>query len=121
MPETKNLCAQIDLDLHRKITAAREQTGQTTSQYMTDLLTEYFEMKETGGNIAMTNNNTRTQAVQIVERKRVRPPFTLTAIKSRELEPFCIFFSQCNLVAHYPPYPNHSHHQGRSSLCRPYS
>jgi len=67
MAETKNLCAQISLDLHRKICEAREQTGQTTAQYITDLLTEYFEMKENGGNATMPNNNTRTMAFQIDE------------------------------------------------------
>lgn len=67
MAETKNLCAQISLDLHRKICEAREQTGQTTAQYITDLLTEYFEMKENGGNTTMPNNNTRTMAFQIDE------------------------------------------------------
>ncbi len=41
MAETKNLCAQISLDLHRKICEAREQAGLTTAQYITNLLTEY--------------------------------------------------------------------------------
>lgn len=67
MPATKNLCAQIDLDLHQKISEAREQTGQTTSQYITGLLTEYFKMKENGGNEIMTNGKTRTLAFQIDE------------------------------------------------------
>ncbi len=67
MAETKNLCAQISLDLHRKICEAREQAGLTTAQYITNLLTEYFEMKKNGGNAAMTNNNTRTLAFQILE------------------------------------------------------
>ena len=66
MPATKNLCAQIDLDLHQKISEAREQTGQTTSQYITDLLTEYFKMKENGGKTTMANNS-RTMAFQIPE------------------------------------------------------
>lgn len=67
MPETKNLCAQINLDLHRKISEAREQAGQTTSQYITALITEYFKMKENGGNEIMTNGKTRTLAFQIDE------------------------------------------------------
>lgn len=29
--------------------------------------------------------------------------------------------SGASVVAHYLPYPNYSHHQGKSSLCRPYS
>ena len=67
MPETKNLCAQIDLDLHRKISEARERTGQTTSQYITDLLTEYFKIKETGGIQTMVNGKSKTLAFQIDE------------------------------------------------------
>ena len=49
MAQTKNLCAQISLDLHRKISEAREQAGQTTSEYITNLITEYFTLKENGG------------------------------------------------------------------------
>ena len=45
MATTKNLCAQISLDLHQKITEAKEQSGLTTAQYITQLLTEYFEIK----------------------------------------------------------------------------
>ena len=67
MVTTKNLCAQISLDLHQKISDAREAAGLTTAQYITELLTEYFKMKENGGNITMTNNNTRTLAFQISE------------------------------------------------------
>lgn len=67
MATTKNLCAQISLDLHQKISDAREAAGLTTAQYITELLTEYFKMKENGGNITMTNNNTRTLAFQISE------------------------------------------------------
>ena len=67
MAEKKNLCALIDLDLHRKITEARERTGQTTAEYITDLLLEYFEMKENGGKQIMATNGTRTMAFQISE------------------------------------------------------
>ena len=67
MAQTKNLCAQISLDLHQKICEAREQAGLTIAQYITNLITEYFEMKENGGNQVMTSNNTRTMAFQIGE------------------------------------------------------
>ncbi len=67
MAETKNLCAQIPLDLYNCISEAREQSGLTTAQYITNLLVEYFKMKENGGNQVMTNNNTRTMAFQISE------------------------------------------------------
>ncbi len=66
MADTKNLCAQIPTALHAQVCEAREQAGLTTAQYITNLLTEYFEMKKNGGNAAMTNN-TRTLAFQISE------------------------------------------------------
>ncbi len=68
MPATKNLCAQIPTDLHQRVCEAREQSGLTTAQYITNLLIEYYEMKENGGNTTMaTNNGTRTMAFQIPE------------------------------------------------------
>ena len=65
MPETKNLCAQIPIELHNQVTEAKEQAGQTTSEYMTALLTEYFKMKKNGGNMTMANS--KTMAFQISE------------------------------------------------------
>ena len=67
MPATINLCAKIPVDLHQRVCEGKEQTGQTTSQYITDLLTEYFKLKENGGNEIMTNGKTRTMAFQIGE------------------------------------------------------
>lgn len=49
MTEQKNLCALIPIDLHDRVSQAKDQAGQTTGQYITGLLTEYFEMKENGG------------------------------------------------------------------------
>ena len=40
MATTKNLCAQISLDLHQKISEGKEAAGLTTAQYITELLTE---------------------------------------------------------------------------------
>ena len=65
MPATKNLCAQIPTDLHQRVCEAREESGLTTAQYITNLLIEYFEMKENGGTTTMSKNNTRTLAFQI--------------------------------------------------------
>ena len=67
MATTKNLCAQISLDLHQKISEGKEAAGLTTAQYITNLLLEYYEMKENGGNAAMTNGKNRTLAFQIDE------------------------------------------------------
>ena len=66
MATTKNLCAQISLDLHQKISEGKEAAGLTTAQYITELLTEYFKMKENGGKTTMANNS-RTMAFQIPE------------------------------------------------------
>ena len=66
MEQRKNLCAQIPLSLHAQVTEAKEQLGQTTSEYVTSLLTEYYEMKKDGGNKTMAAN-TRTMAFQISE------------------------------------------------------
>ena len=44
MAETKNLCAQIPLELHAKVCGEREQREQTTGQYITELLMEYLSL-----------------------------------------------------------------------------
>jgi len=49
MAQTKNLCAQVLLALHAQVCEAREASGQTTSEYITNLLMEYYEMKKNGG------------------------------------------------------------------------
>ena len=67
MAETKNLCAQIPLDLHAKVWEAREQAGQSTAQYITELLLEYYKMKENGGNQTLADTKTRTMAFQMPE------------------------------------------------------
>ena len=67
MAQTKNLCAQISLDLHQKICEAREQSGLTTAQYITNLLIEYYEMKENGGTQIMNDPKMRTMAFQMPE------------------------------------------------------
>ena len=76
MPATRNLCAQLPLDLHQRVCEGREQSGLTTAQYITQLLTEYFEIKENGGNAAMTNGKSRTLAFQIDEEKSERSDFS---------------------------------------------
>ncbi len=67
MPGQKNLCAMIPLELHQRICEAREASGMTNAQYITNLLLEYYKMKENGGNVTMATNNTRTMAFQIPE------------------------------------------------------
>ena len=66
MPETRNLCTQLPLELHQRVCEAREQSGLTTAEYITNLLIEYYELKENGGKMTMANNS-RTMAFQIPE------------------------------------------------------
>lgn len=61
MEETKNLCAQIPLSLHQKVKEGQEQANQTLSEYITEVLTHYYE----GGFKTMAD--TRTLAVQVSE------------------------------------------------------
>ncbi len=61
MEETKNLCAQIPISLHNKVKEGQAQAEKTLSEYITEVLTQYYE----GG--CKTMGNTRTLAVQISE------------------------------------------------------
>ncbi|MBM6888632.1 translation initiation factor 2, partial [Pseudoflavonifractor phocaeensis] len=60
-------CAQIDIALHNRVTEEKDRLEMTTSQYITQLLMEYYEMKENGGKSTMANNGSRTMAFQIPE------------------------------------------------------
>ena len=73
MAERKNLCAMIPIELHQRVTEDREAAGQTNNDYITQLLIEYYEMKENGGNSNMATGS-RTMAFQISEElfKRIK-------------------------------------------------
>jgi len=60
--KTKNLCAQIPESLHNRVREEQQKSGKSLSEYMTMLITEYYERKE-GAN--MKDGNTRTLALQI--------------------------------------------------------
>lgn len=49
MGETRNLCAQIPVDLHAKVIEEKNALGQALSEYITNILKEHFE----GGNKTM--------------------------------------------------------------------
>ena len=66
MEQKKNLCAQVPLSLHAQVCEGREAAGQTTSEYITNLLIEYYNLKKNGGTTTMSGN-TRTMAFQIPE------------------------------------------------------
>ena len=59
MEQTKNLCALIPITLHTRVRQEQEKSGKTLSEYITEILTSYFE----GG----TNMASRTLAIQISE------------------------------------------------------
>lgn len=58
--ETKNLCAQIPLELHAKVRAEQEKSGLTLGAYITEVRTKFYEK----GDVKM-NDTTRTLAFQI--------------------------------------------------------
>lgn len=58
--ETKNLCAQIPLELHAKVRAEQEKSGLTLGAYITDVLTKFYEK-----GVVKMNDTTRTLAFQI--------------------------------------------------------
>ena len=63
---TKNLCAQIPQSLHARVRQEQEAIGLTLGQYMAELITKYYEMKENGGTINM-ETTVKTLALQIPE------------------------------------------------------
>ena len=61
--KTRNLCAQIPTELHSKVRECQEESGQTLGQYMTWLITKFYEEE---GKPAMKGNQ-RTVAFQVPE------------------------------------------------------
>ena len=61
MEERKNLCAQIPVSLHSRVRQEQQDSGKSLSDYITEILTEYYE----GGRITMAAS--RTLAIQISE------------------------------------------------------
>ena len=76
MEATRNLCAQIPISLHDKVREERESLGQSLSEYVTQILKEHFEEKNT-----MTA--TKTLAFQISEELDLRIKNYLAAEKER--------------------------------------
>ena len=61
MADTKNLCAQIPLELHSKVMTEKDEMGLTLSEYVTQIIKKHFE----GGQTIMAA--TKTIAFQIPE------------------------------------------------------
>lgn len=57
----KNLCAQIPESLHAKVRQRQVESGKPLGEYMTQLITEFFEMEGR----YMANGNQRTVAFQV--------------------------------------------------------
>ena len=52
MATTKNLCAQIPIDLHERVSEERERLGQTTSEYIANLIQKhspFYSLKSAKG------------------------------------------------------------------------
>ena len=63
MADKKNLCAQIDTALHMRVRQEQEQSGKTLSEFIEQLITDYYKMKE---GTKMTGDM-RTMAIQLPE------------------------------------------------------
>ena len=64
MEPTKNLCAQLPLALHAKVREEQGKSGMTLSEYMTEILTQFYNKK---GEPSTMENTTKTLAFQIPE------------------------------------------------------
>lgn len=62
--KTRNLCAEIPEELHSKVRQRQNESGKTLSQYMTWLITTFYEMEDKS---KMSKENTRTVAFQVPE------------------------------------------------------
>ena len=62
MADTKNLCAQIPVDLHRQVREHQEESGKSLGEYMTWLITTFYQTEE---DKQMSSTETRTVAFQV--------------------------------------------------------
>ena len=63
MADKKNLCAQIDTAFHARVRLEQEHSGKTLSEFVEQLITDYYKMKE---GTKMTGDM-RTMAIQLPE------------------------------------------------------
>ena len=82
MADKKNLCAMIPADLHARVRQEQEQSGKTLSEYVEQLIQNYYNMKE---NTKMTGD-TRTLATQIPEElfERLKAYLKKKGLKQRQ-------------------------------------
>lgn len=81
MAEKRNLCAMLPEELHARVRQEQERRGLTLSEYVEQVLNEYYEK---GGKPTM--ENTRTVAFQIPEELflRLKDHLTKTGLKQKE-------------------------------------
>ena len=86
---TRNLCAQIPVSLHSRIRQEQEASGQTLSAYMTQLITNYYHMKEDKESM---NTETRTVAFQVPPElfEKFKAYLQRTNLKQKEFFLACI-------------------------------
>ena len=46
MADKKNLCAQIDTALHMRVRQEQERSGKTLSEFVEQLITDYYKIKD---------------------------------------------------------------------------
>ena len=63
MADKKNLCAMIPADLHARVRQEQERSGQTLSEYVEQLIQNYYDMKEK----KKMTGDMRTMAIQLPE------------------------------------------------------
>ena len=63
MADKRNLCAMIPADLHARVRQEQEASGKTLSEFVEQLITDYYNMKE---GTKMTGDM-RTMAIQLPE------------------------------------------------------
>lgn len=63
MADKRNLCAMIPVELHARVRREQEQSGKTLSEFVEQLITDYYKMKE---GTKMTGD-IRTMAIQLPE------------------------------------------------------
>lgn len=82
MADKKNLCAQIDTALHARVRLEQERSGKTLSEFVEQLITDYYKMKE---GTKMTGD-TRTLATQIPEElfERLKAYLKKNGLKQRQ-------------------------------------
>lgn len=83
MSKTRNLCAQIPEELHAKVREEQERLGKTLSEYVGEILEQYFEQQKGGKTMS---GNSRTLAFQVSEELFERLKAYLTANKLKQKE-----------------------------------